>query len=348
MKSAFSFDLQRFALGQTALTLLDWAKRLDPNGKVDKVVEILSVQNEMLDDMLWLEGNLPTGHKTTIRTGLPNVAWRQLYQGVQPSKSTTKQVTDTCGMLEAYSEIDVELAKLNGNTPEFRLSEDKPFLEAINIEQGRTAIYGDVETNPEKFVGLAPRYNTVNPATAATAANVIDAGGTGSDNTSIWLVVWGDNTVHGIFPKGSKAGIEHEDLGQQTAIDPGNNGYFQVYRGHYIWKCGLVVRDWRYVVRICNIDVSDLNTAGDNTGDVSANLMKHMVWAYNKIPNIRAGKAAWYANKEVKSALDVKALGKANLMLTYERLQDGVPLTSFMGVPIRRCDVILNTEARLT
>lgn len=333
-------------LGQTALTLMDWARRLDPNGKVDKVVEILSVQNEMLEDMLWLEGNLPTGHKTTIRTGLPTVAWRQLYQGVQPSKSTTKQVTDVCGMLEAYSEIDKDLALLNGNTSEFRLSEDKPFLEAMNQEEASTIIYGDIETNPEKFVGLAARYSTLAAATA-TSANVIDAGGTGSDNTSIWLIVWGDNTVHGIFPKGSKAGISHQDLGEQTAIDSSNNGYYQVYRGHYQWKCGLSVRDWRYVVRICNIDASDLLTAGD-ASDTSANLLKHMVWAYNKVPNIRAGKAAFYCNKEVKSALDIKAMNKANLMLTYERLQSGVPLTSFMGVPIRRCDAILNTEARIT
>ena len=89
-------------LSTAALTLLDWAKRLDPTGKVARVVEMLEQTNEILQDMLWMEGNLPTGHRTTVRTGLPSVAWRLLNGGVTPSKSTTAQIDEQCGMLEAY------------------------------------------------------------------------------------------------------------------------------------------------------------------------------------------------------------------------------------------------------
>ena len=76
-------------LAQSVLTLADWAKRLDPDGKVPAIVEMLSQTNEVLADMLFKEGNLPTGERTTIRTGLPSVYWRLLNQGVAPSKSTT-------------------------------------------------------------------------------------------------------------------------------------------------------------------------------------------------------------------------------------------------------------------
>ena len=76
----------------------------DPKGAIAKIVEILNETNEVLDDMLFLEGNLPTGHKTTIRSGLPSATWRLLNYGVQPSKSRTVQVTDTVGMLEDYAE----------------------------------------------------------------------------------------------------------------------------------------------------------------------------------------------------------------------------------------------------
>lgn len=215
--------------GITALTLADWGKRIDPNGKVDKIIELLSQTNPILQDMLIVEGNLPTGHRTTIRSGLPSATWRLLNYGVQPSKSTTVQVTDGIGMLETYAEIDKSLADLNGNTAEFRLSEDRAFLEAMNQQMAQTLFYGDSSVNPQQFMGLSSRYSDL---TATNAQNIIDAGGTGTDNTSIWLIVWGENTVHGIFPKGQKAGLQMEDKGQQTLKDA-NDGQYEGYRTHY-------------------------------------------------------------------------------------------------------------------
>jgi hypothetical protein len=50
--------------GLTALTLADWGKRVDPNGKVDKIIELLGQTNPILQDMPFVEGNLPTGHRT--------------------------------------------------------------------------------------------------------------------------------------------------------------------------------------------------------------------------------------------------------------------------------------------
>jgi hypothetical protein len=63
-------------LGTTAITLADWAARMDDNNRTAAIVEMLSITNEVLSDMIWLEGNLPTGHKTTVRTGLPAGTWR--------------------------------------------------------------------------------------------------------------------------------------------------------------------------------------------------------------------------------------------------------------------------------
>src|SRR5688500_13356212 len=197
-------------IGNNVLTLVDWAKRLDPGGKVDRIVELLAMTNPILQQMPFLEGNLPTGHRTTVRTGLPAVAWRLLNQGIQPSKSTTAQADEAIGMLEAWSETDVELAKLNGNLAEFRFSEAGAFIEALNQEMAQTIFYGNQGMAPEEFTGLAVRYSSLS---AVNGQNIVNAGGVGSDNTSIWLIVWGPNTVHGIFPKGSKAGIEHNDLG---------------------------------------------------------------------------------------------------------------------------------------
>jgi hypothetical protein len=327
------------------VTLQDIARREDPNGKIDKIVEMMTQTNEILQDMHWQEGNLPTGHKTTIRSGLPAVAWRMLNYGVKDSKSTTTQVTDTCGMLEAYAEIDKKLADLNGNTAEFRLSEDRAFLESMNQEFARTLIYGD-KSKPEQFVGLAPRFSTVQTAAANTAENVIDAGGTGNNNTSIWLVGWGPNTVFGIYPKGLKSGVQHEDL---TAGHPGgitltdaNGGKYQGYRTHYQWDCGLCVRDWRYVVRIANIDVTTLGTAS------APDLVDLMVQAEELLPdNAESGThLSFICNKTIRSFLRRQIMNKTIYQLTQETVA-GKHVTMFDGIPIRRTDAILNTETRV-
>ncbi|ELY4089594.1 major capsid protein [Cronobacter sakazakii] len=323
--------------GLNALTLADWGKRVDNGGKTDKIIELLSQTNPILDDMPFVESNSPTGHRTTIRTGLPDAYWRMINSGVPKGKSTTVQITDTMGMLETYAEIDKSLADLNGNTAEFRLSEDRAFLEGMNQKMAQTLFYGDTSVNPQQFMGLAPRYSS---KSAGNGQNIIDAGGTGTDNTSIWLVVWGENTVHGIFPKGQKAGLQMENKGQQTLLD-GNGNPYEGYRTHYKWDAGLTLRDWRYVVRIANIDVSDLSNAS-----AAANIVKLMIAALHRIPNRGMGKPVFYMNRTVAQALDTQSLDKASLALSVKETE-GQFWTSFRGVPIRETDAILETESRV-
>ena len=310
-------------------TLTDVAKRLDPNGKVDAIVELLAETNEILEDMTFIEGNLPTGHRTTIRTGLPAAAWRMLNYGVQPSKSTTKQVDDTCGMLEAYAEVDKNLADLNGNTAAFRLSEDRAFLEAMNQKMADTLFYGDTSKNPERFLGLAPRFSTLTLASAASAENVINGGAsTGSTNASIYLVGWSPLTVHAIYPKGSKAGFQHNDLGEVTLTD-GSGGLYQGYRTHYKWDIGLCVRDWRYVVRIANIP----KTIG------TTNLIDLMIEASELLPSLNGVRPAFYMNKTMRTNLRKQLANKSNVHLSLGEAA-GKKVVAFDEIPVRRCDAL--------
>lgn len=324
--------------GINAATLTDVAKRLDPNGKIDKIVELLAQTNPILQDMMFVEGNLPTGHRTTVRTGLPATTWRLLNYGVQPSKSTTAQVTDACGMLEAYAEVDKALADLNSNTAEFRLSEDRAFIESMNQNMAETLFYGNTSLNPERFMGMAPRYND---KSAANGKNIIDAGGTQTDNASIWLMCWGENTVHGIYPKGSKAGLQHNDLGEQTLIDA-NGGKYQGYRTHYKWDTGLTLRDWRYCARIANLDVSDLSGGSASAADI----VKLLIKAVHRIPNLQMGRAAIYMNRDIAEYLDVQAVEKPSLGIKVKETE-GIYWRDFRGIPIRECDALLNTESRV-
>ena len=329
-------------LAATHPTLLDVTKRLDPNGKIDSIVEMLSLNNEMLDDMVWVEGNLPTGHRTTIRSGIPAPTWRKIYGGVQPNKSTTVQVTDSCGMLEAYAEVDKALADLNGNTAAFRLSEERAFIEGINQEVQSSLIYASEATAPEEITGLGPRFNSLS---AENGGNIIvDATG----NTSIWLVVWGPNTVHGIYPKGSVGGLQMTDKGQVTLEDASggsNTGRMEAYRTHYRWDCGLSVRDWRYVVR-AQIDYSALLATVATGGDL-VDIMTQML---ELLPTggLGMGRPAFYMNRSIRSMLRRQMVTQVkNSTLSLNEIA-GKQVLSFDGVPVRRVDGIHFSETTIT
>jgi hypothetical protein len=321
-------------------TLLDLAKATDPDGSIARVVEILNQRNEVLEDMPWMEGNLPTGHRTTVRSGLPTPTWRKLYGGVQPTKSRRVQVTDNCGMLEDYAEVDKALADLNGNTEAFRISEDRAHIEGMSQEMAQTLFYGNEGSEPEAFTGLAPRFNSLS---AENADNIIDAfSGSGGDLTSIWLIVWGENSVHGIVPKGSKTGVQMTDKGQVTVENAdGNNGRMEAYRTHYRWDCGLTVRDWRQIVRIANIDVSELGTIAN-----TKNIINWMVQAAERVDNLGAGRPVFYMNRTIREKLRLGILERISNNLTWETVS-GKRVMTFDDIPVKRVDQILKTESRV-
>lgn len=342
------YSLQFAAIGAVlstgALTLGDWAKRLDPDGKTPVIVELLSQTNEILTDMKFIEGNLPTGHRTTVRTGLPAVAWRLLNAGVTPSKSTSAQIDEQAGMLEAWSEVDKDLALLNGNLSSFRLSEAMAFIEAMNQEFAQTLFYGNGGLAPEEFTGFSPRYSAISGAT--NGRNVLSGGGAGSDNSSVWLIVWGPNTCMGIFPKGSKAGLIHDDYGEVTVeVTAGVAGQrMRAFQERWQWKAGLALKDWRYAVRIANIDISNLVAKTS-----AADLTELMIKAIHRIPTMSMGRPVFYMNRTLYQMLDIQRRDDVTSGggLRVENV-DGVARNTFRGIPIAKCDALLETEATVS
>lgn len=326
-------------LAANSFTLTDWAKQLDPDGRPARVINLLSQTNEILTDMIVIEGNLPTGHQSTQLTGLPTAAFRLLNQGVAESKDINMQIVDSAGMLEAWSKVDKDLAALNGSTEQYRMNRAKTFIDAMNQTMASTVFYGNTALNPERFLGLSPRFGLLS---AGSGANIIDALGTGSDNLSIWLVTWDEMCCHGFFPKGQAdgAGLFHEDLGLETVYDA-NNQPFRAYRDHYQWKIGLAVPDWRYVVRIANVDVSNLIALSSN-----ADLINLMIRALGKTPSSTYGKPVFYMNSVAYTMLKILALNKSNAALAIVPAANQFELR-FFNVPIRRCDALLTTEARV-
>jgi hypothetical protein len=326
-------------LGALALTLLDWSKRLGPDGNVPMIAELLNQTNEVLEDMLWIEGNLPTGHRSTIRTGLPSATWRKLYGGVQPSKSTTAQIDDATAMLEARGSVDLKLANLNGNSNAFRLSESIAFLEAMNQAFVTALFAGDTTLNPEQFHGLRLRYPSLS---GATAQNVLTGGGS-TALTEVWLVGWGAQTIAGIFPKGSSAGLTHQDLGEQDDFDGASPaGRYRALMDRYTWDCGLMVKDWRYAVRIPNIDTAALIAqTGTQALTAGTALLSLMSDALERLPSKGMSRPVFYCNRLVRANLRKIGMNKSNAAMGIEAAAGQIQ-TSFMGIPIKIVDYISN------
>ncbi|WP_296988242.1 major capsid protein [Desulfovibrio piger] len=307
--------------------------------KAGQIIELMNKTNDIMDDVPWMEANQSDGHLTRIRTGLPAVYWRRLYQGTPPAKSQWSQVKEGCGILEAIMELDVEEIRLYGDRDRsFRMSEGIAFAEAMRQKVARTLFYGDSNRNPDEFNGLAMRYP------ASDAENVLDAGGRDGGCTSLWLVSWGPQSVHGIYPKGSRGGLSHEDLKTYMAQD-GNGRKYQVTGDKYNWRCGLAVRDWRGVVRIANVPVAALGKRKGEEGFVD--LQKLTIEAKNRMPQHLRRKAVWYANADVLTALELQNSDAGQVQLHYGEFFDARAVPVLHGRPVRQCDAIASDEASI-
>jgi len=329
-------------LGNSFVDLIDIYKQQDGRGQFVPIIEMLMEMNPILDDAIAVECNKGTTHLHTVRTGLPSVTWGKLYKGIPNSKSGKAQVEDTTGFVEGLSTIDKRLLDLSTNEGAVRLGEAQAFLESMSQEVADKMFYGNTASDPEEFMGLAPRFNDLS---AANGNQIIDAGGTGTDNTSMWFVTWGDNQCNLLYPKGTQAGVQREDKGEQRVVDGDGNAYYAMEE-LFTWHVGLAVKDWRYVSRVANIDVSNM-AAG------SVALYDFMRKAYYQLQNRRVagGKLCIYCNRDVLEALDALATN-AGASDSYIRLKpmeiQGEEIMTYRGIPIRETDALLNTEARVT
>lgn len=337
-------------IGASYLNLAD-AFRAGGDAATAEVVEALRRSTPAVKDAITVTANKGATHLHAIRTGLPAVTWGRLYQGIPQSKSSRTMVEDTTGFVEGLSTVDERLLQIADNPALLRDSEGNAFMESLGQEAETGIFYHDSASTPEKFKGLFARYNVLGGGGAGN--QIIDAGGTGSDNTSIAIVTWGENATHLIHPKGTQAGITRTDRGSQRVLDSDNNAYY-VKEEEFRWHLGLAVRDWRFNARVANIDVSDL-IAG------TLNILPFLRRAYHKIHGrIRAtdmrdenasmnGRTVMYMNRTVYEALDAALTNPATnaaLRLTPMQLE-GEEVEAYRGIPIRVTDALLNTEARV-
>ena len=339
--------------------LVDWAQMVDPDGAIADLADMLAQCNDILKDMIWQEGNLPTGHQTSAIVGLPQGTWRGNNQGVPSTKPLAAQTRFSIGELTDYSLVDKSEAVLNGNVMKFRWNQDQTHIQGLSQQVATAMFYSNEATTPNQFTGFSPYYNTVSTSSAQSAKNVIDAGGTASANASLWLVGWGDNTTFGIFPKGSQAGLVYEDKGDIRALYDSNGNQFEGYTSYFCWKLGLAVKNWQYNVRIANIDTTTAGLLGTAPPDLNAllcgaaNLPPTSTRRASGITSVDSPadpmpgvNQALYANRTVKTALEIQAIRDKNVLISMKEYA-GEPVLMWRDIPVRVVDALLNTESRV-
>jgi hypothetical protein len=327
-------------IGLNYPTLLDLSKQFTEGGEAMPLAELLTETNEALDDIPWMEANSTNGHRIATRTGLPASTWRKLNGGVLPTKSTYADVIESMGSLTQLGLADEKIIQLSDNQARARANESVGHITGMNHDFMQALFYGDSAINPEQFLGLAPRYSDITGP--ENSINIIDADGSSTDNASIWIVGWGPEGVMGIYPKGSQGGLRHEDMGVELTPAPDGVGMLRMYRDWFEWDAGIAIKNWGNVVRIANIDVSDLSADG-TTG---AKLNDLVVEALDQLDNRSAVRPVIYVPKRIRTTWRQQIANKGNLYLSMDEVA-GRKVVAFDGVPVRRVDRLLETEARV-
>lgn len=338
-------------IGIAVPTLVDVVGQMAPDGGQLDIAETLNKTNPILMHMPFYEGNLPTGHRYSNRTSLPTPTWRAINEGVPLTKSTSAAVDESCGMLEDFSQCDRKIAMLSGDVNTFRVKEGRPHVEGMSQTMASTVVYGNANANPKGFTGFMPRFNSL--STGVQKTQVIDAGGSGSNLRSILLVGWGEGKVYGIYPKGTIGGIQHEDATSPSGtqipgtpaamalMDASGNQYMG-YKDHWEWNCGMCVEDYRYVVRIANIDPAAL-TVDHAAG---AYLQDLMIEALETIQDVEGVKPVFYMPRLIRAWARRQLNDTKNAYLSMEE-SAGRKVLAFDQVEVSRLDAMNVAEARV-
>lgn len=324
-------------------TILDLSKTFTTDGTPLQIVELLNQNNAILDDIPWREANGTDGDKISTRIGLPASTWRKLNGGVLPTKGNTAVVTEGMASLTQLGLADEKVIQLSTDIARARLNESAAHLEAMGQDFVQNMFYGDTNLTPERFLGLAPRYSDIGAGSPQNSENIIDALGTGTDNVSIWLVGWGEQGLVGIYPKGTKAGLTHQDMGVELTAAPDGTGMLRMYRDWFEWDCGISLRDWRNAVRIANIDASDL-TKNAATGADLIDLMSQAVTLLHSRASVTP---VFYVNRTIESFLTRQVNNKSNVWMSQGEYLGRKDVLMYGGIPVRRVDRLISTEARI-
>jgi hypothetical protein len=292
-----------------------------------------------------------------VRTdSLPVASTRRWNEGIQATASHNIPLSDPIALFEDYSEVDKDLWEIQNEPNVWRADQDMNHVEGLFQIMESTLFYGNIGVTPGAFNGLATRFNNLTSVPNGDATwkpNVWDGGySTASSCTSAWMIEFGEDSIYGIYPPNTPAGLSVRDLGETTkelasgTSATGANYLYQVLRTMLRWYLGLQVADERCVQRIANINPTALSTA-----NFDENIF---IQAKNQLPRFgEAPGTVILVNRNLKTQIDIRAVSqKINTYFTppSNGTMDvfGKAVTRFQNIPIYVAEKILSTESVVT
>lgn len=288
-----------------------------------------------------------------VRTdSLPVASTRLWNQGIQPTSSKNTPLNDPIMMFEDYSEVDKDLWEIQNSPNEWRSDQDLNHIQALFQLMESTLFYGSIATNAGQFNGLATRFNNLESypnGDQSWQPNVWNGGLASGNATSAWIIEFSPDSLYGIYPPNTPAGLSVRDLGEvtketsaSTGAGPSLNYLYQVLRTMLRWYMGIQIADERSVQRIANINPTAL---------ASSNFDENIfIEAKNWLPNAGEGPGTVIlVNRALKTQIDIRAVSqKINAYTNFNSNETDVfgrSVTKFQNIPIYVAEKILSTEA---
>lgn len=336
-------------VGTNRLTYRDLMSGLTGKKTFDhEIVDLVMQENDILDDLVITEANDGSSNKTTIRTGLPEVAWVGFYEGVQASKGSKAQIRNVAGHMKSKLEIDADLYDAAPDKSALLLDEIGGHVEAMGQELADCLFYGKVSMEPKKFNGLINFYSELGGAlsTDNTLAKhyVFDGKSTTQASTaalrSIFLIGWGQKAIRCFYPQGSATGgLKRGEFKKVDVVNADDaTKTYEAYRQYLSWQLGLDVRDYRYGGRLANIQADEMF---DTTG--IPNYVELLDRLSSRVKS-KGVNQAFYMDPLVWEAVKTwfSRATRANAF-SFEQIEARKTPTLF-GIPVRTCQALAANE----
>jgi len=304
--------------------LVDLAQR-EHNERVLPLINVLGKRLDIIGDASWQECNDGTSFKGVRTSTEPSGQYRAYDEGILPRAGTATPYEEPTCMLDGISKTDVKkiqhrsnpLALLAQYTAQYLAGMAKNFVAAI--------FEGDRSVDGKRINGINVRSNYDNTSSSYVYDN---AGGNASittNKTSMYLIGWGnDSKISLIYPQNDAPGafslenptvaglgIRVRDLGEILVAADVGTGDFLAFVSWLEAHFGLCIHDPRYLRRVVNISVTDIDGIDDFSFDEN-----YMIDAMNDMPDLE--NAVWYAPRILRAQIRKRCNEKGNLFHTMQ------------------------------
>ncbi len=348
-------DIQQLPY-QTFTDIVSVYSSLDAGAKFVLPTRVLDRMTPLVKMIPMVSSNNILSNIAVRTDSLPIASTRRWNEGIKATASKNAPLNDPIALFEDYSEVDFDLWEIQNNPEMWRAQQDMNHIEGLFQLMESTLLYGSLETNPGSFNGLSTRFNNLESypnGDTSWKPNVWNGGLATGPATTAWLIEFGDDTVYGIYPPNTPAGLSFRDLGEITKElssgtgSVGTNYMYQVLRTMLRWYLGIQIADERCVQRIANIN--PIGFSGPSGFDENIFIQAKM-----QLPRFgETSGTVILVNRDLKTQIDIRAVSqKINTYFTPpgDNSMDvfGKAVTKFQNIPIYVAEKISSLETIVT